>query len=104
MKKMNPAGNKKGIVLLEAVVAFVILLIGIVGVTALVMASINLNNKAQDTNTGMETSIKAVEQYMNGGTPAVTDTGTVSATVSGVSVSIPVNISEEGQLVFFRAK
>jgi Tfp pilus assembly protein PilW len=98
-KRVN---RKRGAILVETIVAFVILLVVLIGVTALIMTSINMNRKAADTSESMETAITSIEN----GQLESAGTGTMTVRINGSSaaVDIPVNVGTAGDFVYFKVQ
>ena len=94
------SGNKKGEILIESIVSFIIFIIVLIGVTAFVLSSVNMNKEADISNRDLENEIKAAEND----TAPVTGTGTMTIVFDGNTFYENINIKKQTAITYFSPK
>jgi hypothetical protein len=98
IKKIS--GNKNGEILIESIVSFIIFIIVLIGVTALVLSSANMNKEADISNRDLENEIKAAEND----TAPITGTGTMTIVFDGNTFYENINIKKQTAITYFSPK
>jgi len=94
LKKLK---EKKGELLIESVVSFIIFIVVLAGVTAVVMTSVNMNKEAGTNAAKLEKEIKAAENdTVTGGTG-----GIMTINIGGKKILQKIKIKKQESLVYF---
>ena len=99
--KSSGLHNSRGETLVETIVSFMILLLAIGAMTTMIVTANNMNKKAQERSHQIENEAIAAE---NGDvSDVVRSNGSMTITVDGQRVIVPLKVKKSGDFVFFGA-